>query len=154
MHIIIIIKKLLHLTWTVDWFTKTLKRVIKMQFRNAYFRSLVHSSRNFKGQTWLGHFWKFIKKVFVNRSSEQSLIIWEESCNMCLVTINNFNLWAFIRVVTALPVYSFLLSVVNWLTSAVCEGHNFATKNSLQGVPSASRQDRKVGTQLNFGLDW
>ena len=65
-----------------------------------------------------------------------------------------YTMWAFIRVVTALGVHSFLLSVANWLTSAVCEGHNFATKNSLQGVPSASRQDRKVGTQLNFGLDW
>ena len=36
----------------------SLKRVIKMRFRNAYFRSLVHS------ETAL-HFWKFQKNVFI-----------------------------------------------------------------------------------------
>ena len=116
------------------------------------------------------HFNHHKKSYCIER--EQSLIIWEESCNMCLVTISTQNysvdgkecsyragehtvggiVCEHLKVCHSFA-SSFLLSAVNWLTSAVCEKHNFATKKSLQGPPSASRQDRKVGTQLNFGLD-
>ena len=66
---------MLCVSWGEMWAKEvSLKRVFEMQFRNAYFRPVVHPIQELwpkPGRFWHSHVYEMPTKVFLNRSSAQ-----------------------------------------------------------------------------------